>query len=121
MSWNGDSRDSEPRVVQVAGPYDITEFNFPIPGGSMSKESESHSVVSSSATAWTIQSMDSLGQNTGVGSLSLLQGIPCLRVLELETLLVLSPCYPAMQETQETQVRSLGWEDPLEEGRSPPL
>ena len=22
---------------------------------------------------------------------------------------------PAMQETQETQVRSLGWEDPLEE------
>ena len=87
----------------------------------MSKESESHSVVSSSATPWTTQSMDSLGQNTGVGSLSLLQGIPCLRVLELETLLVLSPCYPAMQKTQETQVRSLGWEDPLEEGRSPPL
>ena len=23
---------------------------------------------------------------------------------------------PAMQETQETQVRFLGWEDPLEEG-----
>ena len=23
---------------------------------------------------------------------------------------------PAMQEMQETQVRSLGWEDPLEEG-----
>ena len=23
---------------------------------------------------------------------------------------------PAMQELQETQVRSLGWEDPLEEG-----
>ena len=23
---------------------------------------------------------------------------------------------PAMQETQETQVQSLGWEDPLEEG-----
>ena len=23
---------------------------------------------------------------------------------------------PAKQETQETQVRSLGWEDPLEEG-----
>ena len=23
---------------------------------------------------------------------------------------------PAMQETQETHVRSLGWEDPLEEG-----
>ena len=23
---------------------------------------------------------------------------------------------PAMQETQETRVRSLGWEDPLEEG-----
>ena len=23
---------------------------------------------------------------------------------------------PTMQETQETQVRSLGWEDPLEEG-----
>ena len=23
---------------------------------------------------------------------------------------------PAMQETQEMQVRSLGWEDPLEEG-----
>ena len=23
---------------------------------------------------------------------------------------------PAMQKTQETQVRSLGWEDPLEEG-----
>ena len=23
---------------------------------------------------------------------------------------------PAMQETQETQLRSLGWEDPLEEG-----
>ena len=23
---------------------------------------------------------------------------------------------PAMQEPQETQVRSLGWEDPLEEG-----
>ena len=23
---------------------------------------------------------------------------------------------PAMQETQETQVQSLGWEDPLEDG-----
>ena len=29
-------------------------------------------------------------------------------------LLVKNP--PAMQETQETWVRSLGWEDPLEEG-----
>ena len=75
MSWNGDSRDSEPRVVQVAGPYDITEFNFPIPGGSMSKESESHSVVSSSATAWTIQSMDSLGQNTGAAEFSKFAGV----------------------------------------------
>ena len=26
---------------------------------------------------------------------------------------------PAMQETQETQVRSLGWQDPLEKGRLP--
>ena len=26
---------------------------------------------------------------------------------------------PAMQETQEMQIRSLGWEDPLEEGRQP--
>ena len=25
---------------------------------------------------------------------------------------------PAMQETQETRVQSLGWEDPLEEGMS---
>ena len=25
---------------------------------------------------------------------------------------------PAMQEMQETRVRSLGWEDPLEEGMS---
>ena len=27
---------------------------------------------------------------------------------------------PAMQEIQETQVRSLGWEDPLEEGMAIP-
>ena len=26
---------------------------------------------------------------------------------------------PAMQETQEMQIRSLDWEDPLEEGRQP--
>ena len=26
---------------------------------------------------------------------------------------------PAMRETQEMQIRSLGWEDPLEEGRQP--
>ena len=28
---------------------------------------------------------------------------------------------PAMQETQETQVQSLGWEDPLEEENGNPL
>ena len=28
---------------------------------------------------------------------------------------------PAMQETQETWVRSLGWEDPLEEGMTTTL
>ena len=28
---------------------------------------------------------------------------------------------PAMQEMQETRVRSLGWEDPLEEGMSTSL
>ena len=28
---------------------------------------------------------------------------------------------PAMQRTQETQVQSLGWEDPLEEGNGNPL
>ena len=39
------------------------------------KESESCSVVSDSATPWTIQSMNSPGQNTGVGSRPLLQGI----------------------------------------------
>ena len=27
---------------------------------------------------------------------------------------------PAMQEIQETRVRSLGWEDPLEEGKAIP-
>ena len=37
-----------------------------------SSESENHSVVSDSATQWI---MNSLGQNTEVGSLSLLQGI----------------------------------------------
>ena len=31
-------------------------------------------------------------------------------------LVVMNP--PAMQETQETRVQSLGWEDPLEEGMS---
>ena len=39
-------------------------------------ESESHSVMSDSVTPWTIKSpWNSPGQNTGVGSLSLLQGI----------------------------------------------
>ena len=28
---------------------------------------------------------------------------------------------PAMQEPQETQVRSLGWEDPLEKGMATPV
>ena len=28
---------------------------------------------------------------------------------------------PAMQRTQETQVQSLGWEDPLEKGNGNPL
>ena len=28
---------------------------------------------------------------------------------------------PAMQETQETQVQSLGWKDPLEEENGNPL
>ena len=28
---------------------------------------------------------------------------------------------PAVQESQETQVRSLSWEDPLEEGMATPL
>ena len=36
---------------------------------------KSLSRVQLSETSWTIQSMDSPGQNTGVGSLSLLQGI----------------------------------------------
>ena len=36
---------------------------------------ESRSVMSDSATPWTIQSMEFSSQNTGVGSLSLLQGI----------------------------------------------
>ena len=35
----------------------------------------SHSVMSDSVTPWTIQSLNSPGQNTGVGSFSLLQGI----------------------------------------------
>ena len=38
-------------------------------------ESEGRSVVSDSATPWTIGPWNSPGQNTGVGSLSLLQGI----------------------------------------------
>ena len=38
-------------------------------------ESESRSVVSNAATPWSIQFMDSPGQNTRIGSLSLLQGI----------------------------------------------
>ena len=28
---------------------------------------------------------------------------------------------PAMQETQETQVRSLGWEDPMVKGTATPV
>ena len=28
---------------------------------------------------------------------------------------------PAMQEPQETQVQSLGWEDPMEKGRATPV
>ena len=36
---------------------------------------ESRSVMSDSATPWTIQSMEFSSQNTGVGSLSLLQWI----------------------------------------------
>ena len=48
--------------------------------GYNTNESISHSVVSDSATPWTIACqaplcMDSLGKNTGVGNLSLLQGI----------------------------------------------
>ena len=46
-----------------------------IAGSSPAPEAESRSVVSNSATPWTIQFMDSPGWNTGVGSLSLLQGI----------------------------------------------
>ena len=38
-------------------------------------ESESCSVVSDSATSWSIQFVNSPAQNTGIGSLSLLQGI----------------------------------------------
>ena len=39
-------------------------------------ESKSHSIVSNLfATPWTIQSKNYPGQNTGVGCLSLLQGI----------------------------------------------
>ena len=37
--------------------------------------SGSESSILLSVTPWTVESMDSLGQNTGVGSLSLLQGI----------------------------------------------
>jgi len=56
--------------------------------------SESHLVVSDSATPWTIHSSwNSPGQNTGVGSLSLLQGIfptqgsnPSLPILQVDSL-----------------------------------
>ena len=41
----------------------------------MKSESESHSIVSLFVTPWTIQPMEFSGQNAGVGSLSLLQGI----------------------------------------------
>ena len=89
---------------------------------------------------------NSLGLNTGVGSLSLLQGIfptqgsnwgllHCRRffttwaireahndhdVVSADVLLAAQMVknLPAMQEIQETQVQSLGWEDPLEKGKA---
>ena len=49
-----------------------------------------------------------LGRYTGKGIVYLLQYSWASLVTQLVKNL------PAMQETQETQVRSLGWEDPLE-------
>ena len=45
------------------------------PAEAMESESESRSVLSNFATPWTIQSMEFFGPDTGVGSLSLRQGI----------------------------------------------
>ena len=67
-------------------------------------ETESHLVVSDSLRPHVLYSpWNSLGQNTGVGILSLL----------LMAQWVKNP--PAVQETQEMWVQSLGREDPLEE------
>ena len=44
---------------------------FPLQGA----QGESRSIVSNSVTRWTVQSLNSPGQNTGVGSLLLLPGI----------------------------------------------
>ena len=46
-----------------------------IPSSHLRCESESHLVVSDSETPWTYSSRNSPGQNAGMGSLSLLQGI----------------------------------------------
>ena len=68
----------------------------------------SHQILSDSLwphglyTPW-----NSLGQNTGVGSASLLQGISLVAKMV--------KCLPAMWETW---VRSLGWEDSLEKGKA---
>ena len=76
------------------------------------------------ATPWTriLRPWDFPGKNTGVGHHFFLQGIFQIPKLYLCLLHWSFPGgsvvknLPARQETQETGVQSLGWEDPLEEG-----
>ena len=82
-------------------------------------ESESSSVMSGFLRPQTLYSpWNSLGQNTGVGSLSLLQGtfptqklnrglLRCRRILYQLS-------YQGSLQCGEMRVQSLGWEEPLE-------
>ena len=78
-------------------------------------ESENHSVVSNSLWLHGLHGpWNSPGQNTGLGSLSLLQGIFPTQGLNPGPPHCRQILYQLSPTMQETWVRSLGWEDLLE-------
>ena len=95
---------------------------FPPHAHLFNRKSESRSTVFDSLRPHGVYGpWNSPGQITGVGSLSLLQGIFPTQVSHIEGGFFTSWAtyvknLPAMQQMQETRVRYLGWENPLEEG-----
>ena len=95
---------------------------FPPHAHFFNRKSESRSIVSDSLRPHGVYGpWNSPGQITGVGSLSLLQGIFPTQVSHIAGRFFTSWAtyvknLPAMQQMQETRVRDLGRENPLEEG-----